>query len=91
MGIRWGDAEFAHSCVDKYAIVSIASHEGNYPSRYVVVPLIVDGTLHTGTQFPICMDCGLMMDGEDQNQRTGLYLGLKMGVKLFVRELKLEL
>ena len=74
---------------DKYTIVLIASHEGNYPSRYVVVPLIIDGILYMGTQFPRYMDCELiLMSDEEQNQCTDSYLGLKMGVRLCVHELK---
>ena len=72
-----GDAEFVHSCVDKFAIVSISSHKESYPSWYVVVPLIIDDNLYMDTQFLRYMDYGLiLMDGEGRNQHTDLYLGL---------------
>ena len=86
-----GDVEFSHSCVDKYAIVSKASHKENYPSRYVVAPLIVDGILRTGTRFLGYMDCGLVVDGGEQNQRTGSRFDSEVGVILCVHGLKPEL
>ena len=84
-----GDAEFAHSFVDNHANVSISFHKGSYLSQYSVVLLIICGILCMGNQFSRYMNCGLiLMNGEEQNQRIGSYLGFKMGVRLCVHELK---
>ena len=66
-----GDAEFSHSWFDMYAIVSKVSHKGSYPNQYVVVPLKVDSILRTGTRFLGYMDCELVADGGEHNQRAG--------------------
>ena len=45
----------------------------------LVVPLIIGDILHMDTQFPICMDYGLiLMDGEELNQHKDSYLGLNV-------------
>ena len=82
---------FSHSRVGKYAIVSKVLHKGNYPNQYVVVPLKVDGILCTGTWFLRFMDCELVVNGGEQNQRTGSRFDSEVGVILFVHGLKPEL
>ena len=82
---------FSHSWFGKYAIVSKVSHEGNYPSRYVVVPLKVDGTLCMDTQFLGCMDCGLVGVDWEHNQHAGSHFDLYVSVILCVHGLMLEL
>ena len=78
-----GDTEIAHSCVDKFAIILISSHEGSYPSQYIVVPLIINDILHMDTQFLIYIDYGsILMDSEELNQHTDLYLDLNVWDKI---------
>ena len=83
--------EFFHSWFDIYVIVSKVSHKGSYPNQYVVVPLKVDSILCTGTWFLGYMDCGLVADDGEQNQRAGSRFNSYLSVRLSVCGLKLEL
>ena len=86
-----GAVESFHSWIDICAIALIISHVGSYPIQYVAVPLEVDGILRMGTQSLGYMDCGLVADDGEQNQRAGLRFYSYLSVRLSVRVLKLEL
>ena len=70
---------FAHSCVDKFAILSISSNGRSYPSLYVTVPSVIDDILCMDTPFLIHMDYEVILEeGEVQYQHTDSYQGLNV-------------
>ena len=78
-----GDAKFAHSFVDKFAIVLIVSYRGSYSSLYVAVPSVIDDILCMDTPFLTHMDYEVILEeGKVRYQHMDSYQGLNNKEKI---------